>query len=66
MSTVNTSLLIVRAKKPFLDWVKSLPDPAKVTLSKVNEDNTVYLLPEFGCDDEQEPHRPESDILRVR
>ena len=54
MSTVNRSLLIVRAKKPFLDWLQSLPDPANVTLSEANEDNTVYLLPEFEYAYEQE------------
>ena len=54
MSTVNRSLLIVRAKKPFLGWLKSLPDPANVTMSEVNEDNTVYPLPDFENDKEQD------------
>ena len=53
MSTVNRSLLIVRAKKPFLDWLHSLPDPVVVTLAEVNRDNTVYLRPESENDDEQ-------------
>jgi hypothetical protein len=54
MSTVNRSLLIVRAKKPFLDWLHSLPDPGVVTLADVNRDSTVYLLPEIEYDAEQE------------
>ena len=50
---INRSALIIKAKKPFLDWLRSLPDPADVTLDYVNRDNNVYLLPEYELDDEQ-------------
>ena len=43
---INRSLLVVRAKEPFLHWVNSLPDPADVTLEEVNSDQSAFLLPE--------------------
>ncbi len=51
---INRSAVTVRARQPFLDWLKSLPDPADVTLAEVNREPHVYLLPEYGVDDEQE------------
>jgi hypothetical protein len=51
---INRSVLIVRAKEPFVKWINSLPDPAGVTVELVNQDNTVYLLPEYSYDNEQE------------
>jgi hypothetical protein len=51
---INRCVVIVRAREPFLQWLKSLPDPSDVSLEQANRDNTVYLLPEYGFDDEQE------------
>ncbi len=50
---LNRSVLIVRAKEPFLEWIKSLPDPSDVSWEQVNRDNTAYLLPEYSYDSEQ-------------
>lgn len=50
MIEINRSLLVVRAKEPFLDWVNSLPDPADVTLENLNEDRSAFLLPEYEED----------------
>ena len=50
---LNRCAVTVRTKQPFLDWLKSLPDPADETLDRVNHDRTVYLLPEYVYNSEQ-------------
>jgi len=53
---LNRSIIIIKAKKPFLDWLRSLPDPDnRTTLDEINFDNTTYLLPEYDMDGEREP-----------
>ena len=42
---VNRSVVIVKAKGPFVRWLKSLPDPADVSLKEINEDSTAYFCP---------------------
>jgi hypothetical protein len=37
-----------------MQWVNSLPDPDKVTLKELNEDTTVYLIPEYDDDDHKD------------
>ena len=51
---INRSILIVRAKEPFVKWINSLPNSAKVTQKQVDLDSTVYLLPDYAYDGEQE------------
>jgi len=46
MSEVNRCIAITMAKQPFIDWIKSLPDPTDITIDEINLDNTAYLLPE--------------------
>ena len=52
---INRTAVTVRAKQPFLDWLRQLPDPVgpEITLDGVNRDGTVYLLPEYDHDDER-------------
>ena len=50
---INRSAVTIKAKEPFLNWLKSLSDPPAVTLNEVNQDSNVYLLPEYEVDDEQ-------------
>ncbi|MDD5263341.1 MAG: hypothetical protein PHU43_00675 [Candidatus Bipolaricaulis sp.] len=47
---LNRSIAIVTAKKPYHDWLKSLPEPAELTLAELNEDGIAYLLPELADD----------------
>jgi hypothetical protein len=51
---LNRTLLVVRAKQPLLDWLRSLPDPEddSTTLESINQDASAYLLPEC-CDDRE-------------
>jgi len=51
---INRSAASVYAKQPFVDWLRSLPDPADVTLDDVNADPTLFLLPEYGDDEERD------------
>ncbi|MEW6360027.1 MAG: hypothetical protein AB1696_27065 [Planctomycetota bacterium] len=53
MQTINRSVLVVKAREPFLKWLlHSFPDLSYLTLEEANDDNTVYLIPE--CDDDSE------------
>ena len=56
MKEIDRSILTVRAKQPFLDWLHSLPDPDPVgyTLDEVNRDQSAYLLPEYEDDNQME------------
>jgi hypothetical protein len=53
---IKRSLVVVKAKPPFLEWLRSLPDPARddVTLGDVHDDSSVYLLPEWDDDKDRE------------
>jgi len=44
--TLNRSLIILRHKPPFLDWLTSIdPDPS-VTLANIEDDSDVFLIPD--------------------
>jgi hypothetical protein len=46
--SINRSVLVLRAKEPFRYWILSLPEPPEnLTLQEINDDNTVYLIPEY-------------------
>ena len=49
---VNRSAIVIKARKPFLDWLKSLPDPEDqgTTLKEINEGANVYLLPPYWAE----------------
>ena len=52
---LNRSIIIIKAKEPFLSWLSSLPEPEnKITLDEINFDNTAYLLPECEMDEARE------------
>ena len=56
LKMINRSLVVVKVRQPFVDWLRGLPDPepADVTVARVNEDSHVYLLPEWDTLDEAE------------
>lgn len=45
---INRAVLIVRPKKPFLDWAAQLDDSG--LLPDVEGEQTVYLIPDYGDD----------------
>ncbi len=57
ITTVNRSLLIIKAKEPFRDWVASLPGKSKITIRDLNTGCKAYLIPEF------EDNRQKDEIL---
>ena len=52
--TLNRSVLIIKAKEPFRQWINSFPDPDGITLEELNEDTTSYLIPEYDDDDHRD------------
>jgi len=52
---INRGAIVVRAKKPFLDWANSLDDSFDdLTLEELHSDSSVYLLPCWEEDSEFE------------
>jgi len=55
---LNRSIIIIKVKEPFLNWLRSLPEPEnEITLDEINFENTAYLLPEYEMDGEREKIR---------
>jgi hypothetical protein len=52
MYTVNRSVVIIKPKQPFIDWVKSSTGSKKYSLELFSQDCTSILIPEFGDDTE--------------
>jgi len=50
---LNRCVVTVRAREPFLRWLEALPGSAGITLDQVNEDTSVYLLPDHEDDSER-------------
>jgi len=48
---LNRCLVTIKAKKPFREWLLSLPDPCDETIAEINEDSSVYLIPEYNDDE---------------
>lgn len=42
---LNRSAITVKARQPFLDWLRTRPELASTALEKWNEDGVAYLLP---------------------
>ena len=55
MWSVNRSVLVVRPRQPYLDWVHSLDDEGKqVTLDDLRRECTALLVPLVEDDDHQD------------
>jgi hypothetical protein len=50
METINRIAVTISFKQKFFDWVNQLPDKGDLTwtLEMLNEDKSVYLVPEFS------------------
>lgn len=53
---INRGALFVRARQPFINWLRSLPDPvdSKVDLAYINREPGVYLVPVWEDDEERD------------
>lgn len=50
---LNRAVVTVKRKKPFFDWLQSIPDPCDVTPEETDNDSAVYLFPEYDDDNER-------------
>lgn len=53
MFEIDRSLIVLRPKQPFLDWVQAVAYEEGLTLEEIREDPAAYLIPEFESDEEQ-------------
>ena len=55
MPGVNRSVMVVKPKQPFLEWLNSLDndDEMNLTLEELQIDSTAYLVPEFETSEDQ-------------
>ncbi len=51
MYAIDRGVAIIKAKQPFLDWVRNLPDPdTTITLERLHDDCDALLVPESDSD----------------
>ena len=54
MSEINRSLILLKPKQPFLNWLRALDDDDNnLTLKELSDDSTAYLVPEIWQDSDQ-------------
>jgi hypothetical protein len=53
MFEIDRSLMVVKPKQPFFDWVQSVDYEQDLTLEYVREDSSAYLIPQLWEDSEQ-------------
>lgn len=54
MWCVDRSVLVVRPRQPFLDWVRSLEEPdSDFTLDELRNDCTAFLVPAIEDESQQ-------------
>ncbi|HEX6044792.1 MAG TPA: hypothetical protein VFZ22_09920 [Pyrinomonadaceae bacterium] len=65
MPEIDRSLIILKPKQPFLNWIRTLDDEDNdLTLEELAEDSTAYLIPELWEDsDQQELLESHYDVL---
>src|SRR4030095_8614002 len=55
MAEINRSLIIVKPKQPFLDWLRSIdPEDKNLQPEEINDDATASLIPEIETADQQD------------
>ena len=48
MQSINRTVVIIKPKKPFVDWINSMPDDSSVyTIEQISKDNLTFLIPEY-------------------
>jgi len=53
MDTLNRSVIVVKPKQPFLDWLHAAdPTNLNLTLQDVLREPTIYLIPECDTDED--------------
>lgn len=45
---IDRAVIIIKKKKPFLDWIKNLPDSdLEITIDDLNSEPSTYLIPAY-------------------
>ncbi|WP_114417313.1 hypothetical protein [Marinospirillum perlucidum] len=53
MKMLNRSAISVKLRQPFVDWINSIDGgEEEMTLEEVNQEATIYLVPELEDDEE--------------
>src|SRR5713226_1624385 len=61
MVSLNRTAAVVTAKQPFLDWLHSVdPTSRHLTLADLNQEPSVYLLPDSDSDAKAARHMRKS------
>ena len=51
MYSINRGVAVIKPRKPFVDWLKNLPEPMPdITLDELHTDCKTILVPERNCD----------------
>lgn len=67
MHTVNRTLAVLKPKQAYVDWINALPGPASnMTLEKLAQDQTCYLIPEYDTVERTRSHRYGVRPIQVR
>jgi hypothetical protein len=53
MYEIDRSLLVVKPKRPFFDWVQAVDHDGGLSLEDVREDPSAYLIPELESSEEE-------------
>lgn len=54
LGDVNRAVLVVKPKRPFLDWLRETEDPpAEATLEFLRKDCNAYLIPVVESDEDE-------------
>ena len=52
---VNRALIVVKPRKPFLDWANGVDDEFKeMTIEEMEDDSAVFLIQDYEADEERE------------
>ena len=55
MGPINRSVVVIKPKRPFLEWTQKLPDPLEgLTLERLYDDSHAYLFPEWDTHAQRE------------
>ena len=53
MFEIDRSLMVVKPRQPFLDWVQSVDYEEGLSLDHIREDSSAYLIPQYWENSEQ-------------
>lgn len=51
---LNRSAVIVRPKQPYRDWAAGMGEDGPKLLPYIDEERTIYLIPDFEYDEDEE------------